>query len=155
MITVLGVLMGIDMQGFAREEGSDELPPGVSKADVLSETSTSVPPPAASTSKSAPAEDVKMADPEPEEEDEDAKAKKDALAEKAKGNEAYKKRDFDEAAVSFKKAWDLWPQDITFLTNLAGMFKSIFCFPNIDELRQLPSLRKGCMMKLLQHAKLL
>ena len=28
MIDVLGVLMGIDMQGFSRPEGSDEMPPG-------------------------------------------------------------------------------------------------------------------------------
>ncbi|TFY59377.1 hypothetical protein EVJ58_g5817, partial [Rhodofomes roseus] len=33
MIDVLGALMGIDMQGFSREEGSDELPPGVTKAE--------------------------------------------------------------------------------------------------------------------------
>ncbi|KAG8778512.1 Hsp90 cochaperone, partial [Serendipita sp. 398] len=129
MISVLGVLMGIDMQGFAREEGSDELPPGYSKA--------SPPPPptsstggassSASTSKSKPAPappapDVKMADPEPEpeEDDEEAMAKKAALAEKTKGNDSYKKREFDAAIESFKKAWEVWPKDITFLTNLAA-----------------------------------
>ncbi|KAG9053986.1 Hsp90 cochaperone [Serendipita sp. 407] len=129
MISVLGVLMGIDMQGFAREEGSDELPPGYSKA--------SPPPPptssnggagsSASTLKSKPAPappapDVKMADPEPEpeEDDEEAMAKKAALAEKTKGNDSYKKREFDAAIESFKKAWEVWPKDITFLTNLAA-----------------------------------
>ncbi|KAG8821708.1 Hsp90 cochaperone [Serendipita sp. 399] len=128
MISVLGVLMGIDMQGFAREEGSDELPPGLRK-----DTSPPKPTPAsssstggASTSKPAPAPpapDVKMAEPEPEPEDEDdeeAVAKKTALAEKAKGNESYKKRDFDAAIESFKKAWEAWPKDITFLTNMGA-----------------------------------
>ena len=54
MIDVLGALMGIDMQGFSREEGSDELPPGVSRAQAQSPNSppTSPPPqPAASSSK--------------------------------------------------------------------------------------------------------
>lgn len=61
---------------------------------------------------------------EPEEEDEDAiaekKAKAEALAEKAKGNDAYKNRKFDVAIAAFEKAWDLWPKDVTFLTNLSG-----------------------------------
>lgn len=121
MITVLGVLMGIDMQAFAREEGSDELPPGLKKEDAPAPSSskpTPTPP-----KPSQPAADVKMADPEPEEpeeEDEEAIAKKSALAEKAKGNDSYKKREFDAAIESFKKAWELWPKDITFLTNLAA-----------------------------------
>ena len=58
-------------------------------------------------------EDVEM-------EDEDAKVKKEAEAEKAKGNAAYRARDFGTAAGHFQKAWDLWPKDLTFLTNLGG-----------------------------------
>ena len=57
---------------------------------------------------------------EPEEEDDDAKAKAAALEEKTKGNAAYKARDFATAATHFEKAWDAWPKDITFLTNLSG-----------------------------------
>ena len=61
---------------------------------------------------------------DPEEEDEDAiaekKAKESALAEKNKGNAAYKERKFDLAIAAFEKAWDLWPKDVTFLTNLSG-----------------------------------
>lgn len=61
---------------------------------------------------------------EPEEEDEDAKAdakaKADATKEKQLGSDAYKQRDFVAAATHFSKAWDTWPKDITFLTNLAG-----------------------------------
>lgn len=114
--------MGIDMQGFGREEGSNEMPPGFSSSEMpTSPTSPPTSPRAASKPAPAPAkkdEDVKMADPEPEEVDEEKAA---ALAEKAKGNDSYKKRDFDSAIASFKKAWELWPKDITFLTNLAGM----------------------------------
>jgi len=40
---------------------------------------------------------------------------------KAKGSEAYKKRDFVTAKELFSKAWEVWPQDITFLTNLAAV----------------------------------
>ena len=55
-----------------------------------------------------------------EEEDEDAKVKKEAEQEKAQGNAAYKARDFVKAAAHFEKAWELWPKDLTFLTNRSG-----------------------------------
>ncbi|KAF7301597.1 Activator of Hsp70 and Hsp90 chaperones [Mycena indigotica] len=121
MIDVLGALMGIDMQGFTRPEGSDELPPGMSTSPPPAKPSA--PPPTASTSKPAPpppepAEDVEMT----EEDQEEAAAKRDAEAAKKLGSEAYKKRDFAEAATQFSKAWDLWPKDITFLTNLGAVY---------------------------------
>ena len=118
MISVLGVLMGIDMQGFARDEGSDELPPGLSK--TAPSTSSSKPAASSSSKPAPPPEDVKMAEPEEEEDNEETIAKKTALSEKAKGNDSYKKREFDDAIASFTKAWETWPKDITFLTNKAG-----------------------------------
>ena len=57
---------------------------------------------------------------EEDEDDEEVKAKKEAEAEKKLGSEAYKKRDFETAATHFAKAWDVWPKDLTFLTNLGG-----------------------------------
>lgn len=119
MIDVIGALMGIDMQGFSRPEGSEEMPPGMSTSPPPA--AQAPPPPAASSSKPPreptpppPAED------EMEVDDEEAQAKKEAEAAKKAGSEAYKKREFDEAATQFSKAWDLWPKDITFLTNLGG-----------------------------------
>lgn len=124
MIDVLGVLMGIDMQGFSREEGSDELPPGFKKADPEPASSTPTPQPTASTSTPKPAtppkEEPKHEEEDVEMEDEDATAKKEAVELKAKGNAAYKARDFAAAADFFQKAWDRWPKDMTFLTNLGG-----------------------------------
>jgi stress-induced-phosphoprotein 1 len=129
MIDVLGVAMGIDLQGFSREEGSDDLPPGLHNA-----TAPSPPPsplrttPSYSTSNSKPtppppAPEPKQEDVEMSQEDaEEAKAKADAVAEKEKGTEHYKQRRFDEAAAAFSKAWDLWPKDITFLTNLGAVY---------------------------------
>jgi len=124
MISVLGVLMGIDMQGFAREEGSNEMPPGFNAAP--SSPPTSPPPTASSSSRPSqpPAEDTKMAEPEPEDNG-DAQKKKEAEAEKKKGTDAYKKRDFDVALAAFEKAWEIWPGDITYLTNAGGTFKSV------------------------------
>ncbi|KAJ7895939.1 activator of Hsp70 and Hsp90 chaperone [Mycena olivaceomarginata] len=123
MIDVLGALMGIDMQGFTRPEGSEEMPPGVSTSPPPA--ASSPPPPAASSSKpppeptpAPPAEDVEM----PEVDDEEAQAKREAEAAKKAGSEAYKKREFEEAATQFSKAWDLWPKDITFLTNLGAVY---------------------------------
>ncbi|KAH7103020.1 putative stress-induced protein STI1 [Auriculariales sp. MPI-PUGE-AT-0066] len=124
MISVLGVLMGIDMQGFAREEGSDELPPGVmSDTPRFEEEEVHVPPPAAKSAPppaAKPAQSSKVEDVEMEEDNEETTAKKAALAEKQKGADAYKARKFDDAAAAFQKAWELWPKDVTFLTNLAA-----------------------------------
>lgn len=120
MIDVLGVLMGIDMQGFQREEGSDELPPGVKEEDVRSESqpaasSSSSPPPKPAASAPQPQEDEDV-----EMDDEEAKAKKEAQEEKAAGAAAYKARDLSKAEQHFSKAWEVWPQDVTYLTNLSG-----------------------------------
>jgi stress-induced-phosphoprotein 1 len=79
------------------------------------------------------------------EEDEDAAAKKAAEAEKKLGAEAYKKRDFAAAVTHFSKAWETWPKDIVFLTNLAAAYfeqgdydKSIeACQKAVDEGREL------------------
>ena len=57
---------------------------------------------------------------EEDEDDEEVKARKQAEAEKKLGSEAYKKRDFETAATHFSKAWEVWPKDLTFLTNLGG-----------------------------------
>lgn len=127
LIDVLGVLMGIDMQGFSRQEGSDELPPGVvpgSTQEPASPPPQKTPTPQASSSKPLPPEPAKVEEDvemEEDEDDEEVKAKKEAEAEKKLGAEAYKKRDFETAATHFSKAWDIWPKDITFLTNLGGM----------------------------------
>lgn len=125
MIDVLGVAMGIDMQGFSREDGSDELPPGFTQATPPSPPKSATPPkPSTSTSKAPPRapapepEDVEMTG----EDADEAKAKADALAAKAQGAEHYKAQRFAEAAEYFSKAWDLWPKDITFLGNLGAAY---------------------------------
>lgn len=122
MIQVLGVLMGIDMSATTREEGSNDMPPGFSAFP----SGSSSPPPQSSKptapKASQPTEDVKMEEPEPEDEEakEAKRLKAEAEAEKKKGAEAYKRRDFNAAEEAFKKAWEISPTDITFLTNLAG-----------------------------------
>ncbi|KAK0453173.1 activator of Hsp70 and Hsp90 chaperone [Armillaria borealis] len=98
------------LSAFNRPEGSDELPEGYSKVDPSAPTSSPPPPqqaasssqPSASTSAPPPpaSEDVEM----DEEVAEEAKAKKEAGEAKRIG------------------AWDLWPKDITFLTNLAAVY---------------------------------
>ncbi|KAH9482903.1 Heat shock protein sti1-like protein [Psilocybe cubensis] len=123
MIDVLGALMGIDLQATTRPEGSDEMPEGFQKPQA---TPSSPPPPKASSSKPtqptppppAPAqEDVEM-----EEDDDEARAKKESEAAKAAGNAAYKQRQFDEAIKNFQLAWDTWPKDLTYLTNLGAAY---------------------------------
>lgn len=125
MIDVMGVVMGIDMQGFSRPEGSDELPPGLAREDQSPSPQRSSPSASSSkpTPKAAPPpapepEDVEMS----EEDSEEARLKKEAEDAKKAGSEAYKKRSFDEAATLFQKAWDTWPKDVTYLTNLGGEY---------------------------------
>ncbi|KAG9317145.1 putative STI1-Hsp90 cochaperone [Chiua virens] len=125
MIDVLGVAMGVDLQGFSREEGSDDLPPGLRKTSPPS-SPRSAPTPSSSSANSKPApapapepeKDVEMS----EEDAEEVKAKADAIAAKEKGSQFYKQRRFDEAVAAFSEAWDLWPKDITFLTNLGAVY---------------------------------
>jgi Flp pilus assembly protein TadD len=50
----------------------------------------------------------------------EAAAKATAEAEKKLGTDAYKRRDFAVAITHFNRAWETWPEDITFLTNLGG-----------------------------------
>jgi stress-induced-phosphoprotein 1 len=114
MIEVMGVLMGIDISANSRPEGSsDEIP------DVQARSSS--PPPPSKPAPPPPVEEVVMED----ESDPDVQAKKEALDLKAKAGVHYKKREFVEAAELYQKAWDTWPKDITFLSNLAGLFPSI------------------------------
>jgi stress-induced-phosphoprotein 1 len=125
MIDVLGALMGIDMQGFGRNEGSDELPPGFQSSGASSSAPT--PPPRAQPPPKPEPTPVPAAPVEEDEEmDEDALAEKKAKAaaeqEKAAGGAAYKARDFSTAATHFAKAWELWPKDITFLSNLGAAY---------------------------------
>ncbi|KAF9468848.1 hypothetical protein BDZ94DRAFT_546092 [Collybia nuda] len=126
MIDVMGVAMGIDMQGFSRPEGSDELPPGVVRQDEPAPQSTPPPQrsaPSASSSKPAPPPASEPEDVEMSEEDlEEARIKKEAEDTKKAGSEAYKKRNFEEAAALFQKAWDTWPKDVTYLTNLGAVY---------------------------------
>ena len=46
--------------------------------------------------------------------------KKEALDEKEKGNEAYKKKDFGTAIGHYKRAIELDPENMTYYTNAAG-----------------------------------
>lgn len=64
-----------------------------------------------------PKAEEKPKEPEPELPPE----KKQALQEKELGNEAYKKKDFETAIAHYKKAFELDPDNMTFLTNLAGI----------------------------------
>ena len=99
------------------------MPPGM-EADSLSQASSSQPTPSsASKPKSAeekapPIEEI-AAD-EPMEVDSEAEAKSEAEKLKAEGNVAYKARKFDEASAAYSKAWEVWPKDVAFLTNLSG-----------------------------------
>jgi len=123
MIDAMGVLMGIDIQGFTRPEGSDEMPPGVSQTSPSSPPQSPPPQrkptPQASKPKPAPEpEDVVMGGDDAD----DKRAKEEALAQKAKGASHYKAREFTEAAACYARAWELWPKDVTFLTNLGAVY---------------------------------
>jgi stress-induced-phosphoprotein 1 len=111
------------MEGFERPEGSTDLPEGLREMNpeaiptepVASSSGSAMrgsppsPPPAATISEIV------------EEQGDDDKAKAEAEAEKKKGGEAYKTRDFATAEKAYQRAWEIWPKDIVYLTNLAGL----------------------------------
>ncbi len=66
-------------------------------------------------------------------EDPDVALKKEAEDLKAQGNVAYKARKFEEAVGLYEKAWEIYPKDVTFLTNLSGEY-IIFCLAVSAEL---------------------
>lgn len=122
MIDVLGALMGIDLQASTRPEDSDELPSGIKKDSSPSDfSSPQAPTPSSSGPKSAPEPAPAEADIEMEDDDE-TRAKKEAEVAKEAGNLAYKSRNFEEAAKQFQLAWDTWPKNVAYLTNLGGEY---------------------------------
>jgi stress-induced-phosphoprotein 1 len=138
MIQVMGVLMGVDLNAFERPEGSNFDPsnPGASAPPpppAASSSSSSKPTASSSSSNeskptpSSSAPPPKKSEPTPapepmEVDDEDSKAKAEAEKLKKQGNEVYKARKFEEAVELYEKAWETWPKDVSFLTNLAAVF---------------------------------
>ncbi|BFZ64703.1 Hsp90 cochaperone [Saitoella coloradoensis] len=112
MMQLVLALMGVNADDLSRA-GQEE---GQVPASVVDEKAAPEP------VKEDKKEDVKMEDaPVEEEVSDDAKAKEQADAEKAKGNAAYKSRDFATAIAQFEKAWSLH-KDITYLNNLAAAY---------------------------------
>lgn len=109
MLSVLGVLMGVDLEMRDSDPGAQDSP------------MPDAPP------QSRQPEPKKAPEPEPEVEelDEEAiekkKAKEEADKEKALGTENYKKRNFDDAIAHYSKAWELY-KDITYLNNLGAAY---------------------------------
>lgn len=124
MISVLGVLMGVDLN----MKGDDDF---AGMAGAGGEAEEDVPMtdarPTAAASSQPKAQPKKEPEPEPEAEPEDeeakekAKAKVEADEQKKLGTEQYKKRNFDEAIKHYTQAWDLF-EDITYLTNLGAAY---------------------------------
>lgn len=116
-LQVMSVLLGIDMS-FNPTDNADG---AAKKFQEEHDAGEDVPMPDARPQSQAP---KKEPEPEPEPEDEEAKEKKQKKAEadkeKALGTENYKKKNFDEAIAHYTKASELYPDDITYLTNLGA-----------------------------------
>ncbi|KAF5831022.1 hypothetical protein DUNSADRAFT_13691 [Dunaliella salina] len=65
-----------------------------------------------------PAPEVEMDDAQKEK----AQRKAEAIKEKEAGNAAYKSRNFDEAISHYNRAWELFDEDISFMTNRAAVY---------------------------------
>ncbi|KAL5530275.1 STI1 [Sanghuangporus sanghuang] len=125
MIEVMGLLMGIDVQSFSRPEGAGNDGPSEPFSPPPPNPSAWAGPSTSSETPSAKVEDVEMQEAEPAEDDpealEDKKLQATAEEQKKIGSDAYRKRDFETAVAAFQKAWDTWPKDVTFLTNLSAV----------------------------------
>lgn len=151
-----------------RPEGSSDMPPGFTPMPSSEQPKSETP--SASSSKPAPATQTaptptpapkqeeasvveEQAD-EPMEVDSGADAKKEAEDAKAKGNAAYKARKFDEAIEYYSKAWELYPKDVTFLTNLSGEFTPRLISAKVSKLsKQLSTLNRASTRSASRHAR--
>ncbi|KAK4686218.1 stress-induced-phosphoprotein 1, partial [Tremellales sp. Uapishka_1] len=128
MMSVLGVMMGIDMEAMERPQGSNEMPPSFKQEpseDIEMPSSSSSSRPAPTPSKSAPAPAPAKEEPVEESmevDDPSIEAKKQAGELKVQGNAAYKAKRFDEAIELYTKAWEVSPTDATYLTNLSAVY---------------------------------
>lgn len=115
MMTIMGVLMGIDLNMFDKDAaqqaqaGQSNPTEAASKEEPKKEEPKKEEPKPAAKEPEAEPEDVEMED----------SSKADADAAKAEGNALYKQRMFDEAIEKYNKAWELH-QDITYLNNRAA-----------------------------------
>lgn len=102
LMEALGVIMGgdLDMEGDAKMAD----PEAKKEPETKPEPKKAKPEPTASTSSSSSSSDPKKAE---------------ADAEKQKGNELYKKREFDAAIEHYDRAWESY-KDITYLNNRAA-----------------------------------
>lgn len=110
MMTIMGVLMGIDLDMMDPKNA----PKQEQKEEPKQEEKPKEEP------KEPKQKEAKTAQEEPQDvEMEDADSRKEADAAKAEGNTLYKQKKFDEAIAQYNKAWELH-QDITYLNNRAA-----------------------------------
>ncbi|KAL2607811.1 hypothetical protein R1flu_026384 [Riccia fluitans] len=123
MMQVLGVLLGVNIQTPSAEDM--ETGRWNDEAETPAQSSRSFSPPQAAEEKKEP-KPKKEPEPEPmdvpDEEKEKREKKAQALKEKELGNEFYKKKQFEEAITHYTKAWELYDEDISFLTNRAAVY---------------------------------
>lgn len=103
VLTTLSVLLGINLES-AGEEEMDTAPPTTRK-DSKSKSET----------QETKRKEEKM-------EEDISSEKKEALREKELGNQAYKKRNFEEALKRYNRAVELDGGDITYLNNIAAVY---------------------------------
>ncbi|KAK7416761.1 Hsp90 cochaperone [Neonectria magnoliae] len=111
MLTVMGVLMGVDMELRESDPNAQDSP----MPDAPPEPRRPEP------TQKAPSPEPEVVEEVDEEALEKKKAKEAADKEKALGTENYKKRNFDEAIAHYTKAWELY-KDITYLNNLGAAY---------------------------------
>jgi stress-induced-phosphoprotein 1 len=107
-------LLGAMFGGMGGMGGGMDFGMGGDDVDMPSEEPKSKP----STYESKPSK----AEPKPDPTANMSEEEKKAEGEKALGNQAYKKKDFEVALKHYEKASELNPSNITYDTNKAGMF---------------------------------
>nr|CAD7393397.1 unnamed protein product [Timema cristinae]CAD7425319.1 unnamed protein product [Timema monikensis] len=102
VLTTLSVLLGLNINKGSTEDDMDTTPPPPKRQPPKQQ-----PPPKPKEQKM----DVDLTD-----------AQREALKEKELGNEAYKKKNFEEALKHYNKAVELNDKEITYLNNIAAVY---------------------------------
>ncbi|CAF0815666.1 unnamed protein product [Rotaria sp. Silwood1] len=111
LLKLIGTVLGIDIGTGNENDNDTKMETNTNPTTTKKETNTSTSSKASTTTKKTKEENKNL-----------TSEQNQAEEEKEKGNEAYKKKDFEEALNHYNKATELDPKNMTYYTNRAAVY---------------------------------